>query len=55
MEALFKDGEVLRVAKWWLEGTEQLRMANAALIIANLARSGKECRLLDLYHSSTKR
>lgn len=42
MEALFEDGEVLRVAKGWLEGTAQLRMANAALIIANLARSGKE-------------
>ena len=41
MEALFKDGEALAVAKMWLEGTSQLRMANAALIIANLARSGK--------------
>lgn len=41
MEALFKDGEVLKVAIGWLEGTTQLRMANGALFIANLARSGK--------------
>lgn len=44
MEALFNDGETLAIAKGWLEGTHsssQLRMANAALIIANLARSGE--------------
>jgi hypothetical protein len=42
MEAVFGDGETLTVVRSWLGGTySQLRMANAALIIANLARSGK--------------
>lgn len=46
MEALFKDGEIITVAKRWLEDTHstQLQMANAALIIANLARSGRYAR-----------
>lgn len=42
MEVLFEDGNLLRIAKEWLtDSSSQLRMANASLIIANMARSGK--------------
>ena len=43
MEAVFEDGEILTIAKKWLEEAHsptQFQMANAALIVANLARSG---------------
>ena len=41
MTVLFQESEILSVAMKWLEATStQLLMANAALIIANIARSG---------------
>ncbi len=46
MQAVFEDGETVGVAIRWLEATDssmQLQMANAALIIANMARSGRSC------------
>ena len=41
MKMLFDDGEILIVAKEWLESPAQTKMANASLMIANFARSGK--------------
>ena len=46
VEVIIDAGEVLNVARSWLERTEsstQLQKANAALIIANMARSGMSC------------
>ena len=41
MEKLFEDKEVLSIAKRWLgDQASQLHRANAALIVANMARSG---------------
>lgn len=43
MTVLFEDGETLLKAKRWLEETNsstQFHMTNAALILANMARSG---------------
>lgn len=48
MKVIMDAGEVLNVARSWLEGTEsstQSQKANAALIIANMARSGMLCYL----------
>ncbi len=40
MKILFDDGEILMVTREWLESTSQTKMANASLMIANIARSG---------------
>ena len=41
MEKLHEAGFVLSRAREWLQSSEQQFMANAALIVANFARSGK--------------
>ena len=41
MEAIFGDGETVPLMKTWLkEPPTPLHMANAALVVANMARSG---------------
>lgn len=42
MEAIFEDNETLPQIKAWLEAPTQFHMANAALVVANIARSGTE-------------
>lgn len=41
MEILYEEGNTLLQAQEWLKSSLQLHMANAALIVANMARSGK--------------
>ena len=43
MQVIFEDTETLQLTKRRLEASTQLHMANAALVVANMARSGKYC------------
>ncbi len=41
MAKLYESGALLLKAKEWLQSSEQRHLANAAIIVANFARSGK--------------
>lgn len=48
MKVIFEDNETVPRLKEWLEAPTQFHMANAALLIANVARSGTSVCVLHL-------